>query len=270
MSMGSAVKKPTFDIKSLHPSLQAEFQKQPKPFNGGSNSSDENGSESRGAENTSSPLPAGQGKPVRVGRRGSNIGLLAAKTKESFYEWLASSGLGKFMKDDPNTIHPEDFDAGVNAMALLCALLLSVPYDIIANIDKNYLNFLQQQLDLCAEHEKSAFGYDLIYATYRGSFLATVYMSISGMILATFYFLFKRTDEEDYKVWRKKARWLVISLFLATASAICSLILLTNMYFDYYLLSKTENICDNGTEPYVIPGLFTAFAAFCWGFYLIV
>ena len=155
-------------------------------------------------------------------------------------------------------------------MALLCALLLSVPYDIIANIDKNYLNFLQEQLDLCSAEDRSAFDYNLIYATYRASFLATVYMSISGMILATFYFLFKRTDENDYKQWRWKARWLVISLFLATASAICSLILLTNMYFDYYLLSRSENICDNGTEPYVFPGLFSASAAFCWGFYLII
>jgi hypothetical protein len=257
MSMGSNTKKGGFDVKNLHPSLQADYHKR-------TSLSKEN------AGSSLKPLPAGQGNPVRVGRRGSSIGILASKTKDSFYEWLASSGLGKLMKDDPDSIHHEDFDAGVNAMALLCALLLSVPYDIIANIDKNYLNFLRQQLELCSEEDRGEFDYELIYATYRGSFLATVYMSISGMILATFYFLFKRTDEDDYKQWRKKARWLVISLFLATALAICSLILLTNMYFDYYLLSRSENICNNGTTPYVVPGLFTSLAAFCWGFYLII
>ena len=268
--MGTNNKRPTFDMNNLHPSLQASLQeKEPKPYVG-PESPYGGGFESRSPENTTSPLPAGQGQPVRVGRRGSAISIAMGKSKDSFYQWLESSGLGKLMHDNPDLMHPEDFDAGVNAMALLCALLLSVPFDIIGNIDKNYLNFLQQQLDLCTEDERSVFGYDLIYSTYRGSFLATVYFSISGMIFATFYFLFKRTDEADYKVWRRKARWLVISLFFATAFAICSLILLTNMYFDYYLLSRSENICSNGTEPFVIPGLFTAFAAFCWGFYLII
>jgi len=179
------------------------------------------------------------------------------------------TGLSKLLVDDLETVHHEDFDAGVNAMALLCALLLSVPYAVVERINFSHLAWLQYSIDKCdAEH--NSFGYNRIYALYRGSFLMTVYMSIGGMILATFYFLFKRTNEEDYKLWRRKARLLVTTLFFFTAFAICALILMTNMYFNYYLLSDRDNICNNSSQKYMIPGLALAAASFVWSFFLIL
>ena len=198
-----------------------------------------------------------------------DIAMTTSKPKVSWSEWFAASGIGKFMSDDPDKVHYEDYDAGVNALALLSALMLSIPYEVIGHVNYEYLDFLHEQLNECAEGDSSHLGYGQIYSLYRGSFLATVYMAISGMILATFYFLFKRNNTADYLLWRKKARWLVISLFLSTALAIMSLILLTNMLFDYYLISSEENMCDNGTAPFVIPGIASACISFLWGFYLI-
>jgi len=179
------------------------------------------------------------------------------------------TGLSKLLIDDLDTVHHEDFDAGVHAMALLCALLLSVPYSVVERIDFLHLAWLQTSIDKC-DAESNSFEYNHIYALYRGSFLATVYMSIGGMILATFYFLFKRTDEADYKVWRRKARLLVTTLFFFTAFAICALILMTNMYFNYYLLSDLDDICNNKAQQFMIPGLALAAISFTWSFYLIL
>jgi len=179
------------------------------------------------------------------------------------------TGLTKLLIDDLDKVNHEDFDAGVNAMALLCALLLSVPYAVVDTIDNIHLAWLQKALDKCkADHETMR--YSRIYALYRGSFLSTVYMSIGGMILATFYFLFKRTNEEDYKLWRRKARLLVTTLFFFTALAICSLLVMTNTYFNYFLLSDSENICDNNSSIYMVPGLLAATLSFTWSFYLIL
>jgi len=191
---------------------------------------------------------------------------------------IKQSGLGLFLRDDLESVHHEDFDGGVNAMALLCALMLSIPFEIVGNLDYGNLTTMKEMFQSCNSDELDFEG---VYRTYRGSFLATVYWSIAGMILATFYFLFKRTGEDDYKEWRWKARWLVISLFFSTAFAICSLILLTNMYFNYYLLAGPEftsngtpiyhhNICNNGTYQYIVPGLSLSVMAFIWGLYLIM
>lgn len=204
---------------------------------------------------------------VRVADETVAVQQKAAEKSEKRALRSRMSGLSKFMNETPG--HHEDFDAGVNAMALLCALVLSIPYDIVQQVSHVHLDWLQVQLDKCQDGEAD-FSYEDIYMYYRLSFLATVYWSISGMIMATFYFIFKRTDKEDYALWYKKARWLVISLFMSTSFAICSLILLTNIYFDYYILSTDANICDNGTMQYVIPGMCTAVASFLWGFYLIM
>ena len=112
--------------------------------------------------------------------------------------------------------------------------------------------------------------YSFVYTGYRSSFVITVYFSISGMIMATFYFLFKRNDDFDYRIWRNKARNLVILIFFCTALAIIGLILLTNLYFDYFLLSSTENICSNGTLPYFVCGCGVSLASFLGAFWLIL
>jgi hypothetical protein len=195
--------------------------------------------------------------------KGNKVHDLKAARKE--LKTISKSGFAILFSDDLTKIHHEDFDAGVNAMALLCALMLSIPFEIVGNLDYDNLDEMRILFTKC---ESDEFDFDDVYSTYRGSFLATVYWAIAGMILATFYFLFKRMDEEEYKLWRWKARYLVISLFFSTAFAICSLILLTNMYFDYYLLSSDHNICNNGTLRFVLPGLCVAIAAFVWGIYL--
>ncbi len=175
----------------------------------------------------------------------------------------------RLCSNDISKIHHEDYDAGVNAMALLNALVLSVPYTIMKHMDAEQLLWMRLKLSLCEPGQNSA-TYKGIYTLFRGSFLASLYMAISGMILSTFYFLFKRTKQEDYKIWRPKARILVTSLFFATVLAFCSLILMTNIYFNYYLLSSNEPICNNDSLKYVAPGLAVAAFSFTWAFYLAV
>ena len=176
------------------------------------------------------------------------------------------SGLAKFLSNDLTKVHHDDFDSGVNAMALLCALVLSVPYQVAGPLDYSNLDWMKGQIDVCTNE----WTYGFVYTGYRASFVITVYFSIGGMIMSTFYFLFKRNDDFDYKIWRSKARYMVILIFFCTALAIIGLVLLTNLYFDYFLLSSTENICSNGTTPYFVTGCGVSIAAFVGAFWLIL
>jgi hypothetical protein len=97
-----------------------------------------------------------------------------------------------------------------------------------------------------------------------------VYFSIAGMIFATFYFLFKRNCLEDFLVWRNKARLLVFILFLFTATAIIGLILLTNLFFEYFMIDNETDICDAGTGGYVFSGMAMSAVTFIGSTYLII
>merc|ERR1711998_208122 len=104
---------------------------------------------------------------------------------------------------------------------------------------------------------------------YRMAYTGTVYFSISGMVFATFYFLFKRNDLGDFLTWRRKARWMVVIQFLVTAMAMISLILLTNLYFEFFLTNTEADICNTGSGPYVGFGMGLAGICFVLSFYLI-
>ena len=70
-------------------------------------------------------------------------------------------------------------------MALLCALVLSVPYQVAGTLDYENLDWMKGQIDEC----EGTWTYGFVYTGYRATFTMTVYFSISGMIIATFFFL---------------------------------------------------------------------------------
>jgi len=189
---------------------------------------------------------------------------------KKMHERVKRSGLGKFLYDTGEDVKCDDFDLGVNAMALLCALVLTIPYQLMACLGYVYLDWVEQRVKECENEPGSPPNqFEIIYAGIRSCTLLTIYMAISGMILSTFYFLFKRTNQDQYVEWRPKARILVSLIFVATAMAICGLISLTNLAFNYFLLPTDANLCHNGTTSYITPGIVVAFLAFVLGMYLI-
>ena len=178
----------------------------------------------------------------------------------------ALNGIARFFDEDETGASYDDFDAGINAMALLCGLVLGVPYQVLSSLDYSNLDWLKAELSLCP---KDDWQYYHIYSGYRIAYTGTVYCSISGMVVATFYFLFKRNNIEDYLVWRRKARYMVIIQFIATAAAMISLILLTNLYFEFFLQHTEADVCNTGSAPYVSFGMGLAGMCFVVSAYLI-
>ena len=192
---------------------------------------------------------------------------LAEEAKQQQETRLKMSGLGKFFTKDLAECHHEDFDPGVNAMALLCGLVLSVPYTVVEGLNYEHMDWLKATIALCPKGDRD---YNFVYNVYRATYTSTVYFSVSGMIIATFYFLFKRNDDDDYRLWRNKARWMVLLMFISTAMAIISLIFLTNIYFEYFLINTETDICDAGTAPYTYFGMALGGITFVGSLYLIL
>jgi len=232
--------------------------KRPSPRGGYDNGNGGNGSKSSSPRKSKRVVPLKAAAEVSMTDR-SGSGCLGA---------FKVVGLNTFFLTHDNVRH-DDFDGAVRAMALMCTLMLMIPFQILSTVGGHgYLDDIIAQAQRC--HGEDGVTYDRIYMGYRIIILATVYCCVCGMILSLFYFLFKRTDPVEYRAWHPKARVLAILMFFFTSFAICSLITLVNWLFDYYLLSSSANICSNSTSLYIFPGLVASGFTYFLGFYLIL
>lgn len=102
---------------------------------------------------------------------------------------LQLRGLRKFFGEPTDQVHHEEFDNGVTALSLMCGLLLTIPYGLLQSVSPTYLDWVKVQAASCDGELGVTFA--SIYQGYRLCYLIMVYASIMGMILCTFYFLFK-------------------------------------------------------------------------------
>jgi hypothetical protein len=75
------------------------------------------------------------------------------------------SGLAKFIQEDDT--HPDVYDSGVNAMALICALVMTVPYQLLASLNTQYLDFLQGQFAACPNGVAFGYTYHMAFMSFR-------------------------------------------------------------------------------------------------------
>jgi len=141
---------------------------------------------------------------------------------------LADSHVGRFFLDfDADDFN---FDSGVSAFALLNALVLTIPYGVIMNLngefyDKLYASWLTCEVDKPNMAKQS--GGEGTFHDYLISNLSVAnYGSISGLIMATLYYVFKPTDSTALSRWsKKKIRILVMAIFISTVAAIFGIML---------------------------------------------
>jgi hypothetical protein len=103
----------------------------------------------------------------------------AALKKEQadiFEARVNQSGFSKFFSKDTKNCHYDELDPGVNAMALLCGLVVSVPYTVMEGLDYENLDLLKARLAMCP---KSDWSYVFILLYYCSSFLFLFVMSLS-------------------------------------------------------------------------------------------
>jgi hypothetical protein len=104
----------------------------------------------------------------------------------------------------------------------------------------------------------------------RIGLLLTIFSSISGMIMCTFYFLFRPGEEKVYKQWRKRARTLVLSVFLLTSIAICALISITWTVMTQYFVPSSTDLCNyTALYVYLVPFIVFTFLTFAFSIYLV-
>ena len=142
-------------------------------------------------------------------------------------------------------------------------------YVYIGAVGSDYFDWLKTELLAC-ENNRTSFGYNFsdIQLFYREELLCCIYASICGLILSTFYFLFKRSHPSQQSTWKDKARILVILLFICTGVSLIALMALSNVFVSWYFV-KSGTICNLNIFRYTGPAMLFAIIAFFTACYLV-
>lgn len=167
--------------------------------------------------------------------------LRSDKSEEVKYRSNVLKFFMHFESDDFN------FDGGVSAMALICALLLTIPFGLLSFLNDSFWTSTGKKIDACGGSILSTGEYGLADYQYEivHNLVCVIYASMSGLILSTFYYLFK--PSKSIKITpslMKRERILVLLLFVCCCSSVVGIMDITA---DMIIISvnPAEQFCSN-------------------------
>lgn len=165
----------------------------------------------------------------------------------------------------------ERVEGAVNNMALINALLLTIPFAFMTSLNSDYYTSLKDALSHCQGRQThwgatadSVYAYQLTYMS------CSIYSCIVALILAIVFLIFKT---ENVSMSQKiKIRVLVTFLFITTVSTFVALLNLVGSIFDFYMADLSE-VCEssfgNGGK-YGWPGNAAATLGFLFAVYIMM
>lgn len=139
----------------------------------------------------------------------------------------------------------EDPDSAVSAMALVCALVLTIPFTVYAMITDSYLTTLKRTIEACPGGMDLQYNltYHQIYCRLIGYPALTMYSSITGLCVSSTYFVFKPTKGREVDRWcRNQGRLLLCILAVACVVSVAALVITASTILTYFSI-ELSNIC---------------------------
>jgi hypothetical protein len=173
------------------------------------------------------------------------------------------SGVLSFILDS-DAVDFDHQDSAMNAMALICALLLTVPYGVIGSLNDSYFSTLEATFAACDNGrtwDKRTFSFE--YQQHVQNLTCTVFSSMIGLIFSTIYYLFKPSKfarPPRYVIMKQKI--LVSLMCVVTTSAVVGIMDLTAVLLNYYTVQFADICTFNPQYLYATGIAFMAFALF--------
>ena len=128
-------------------------------------------------------------------------------------------------------------------MALLCGLTLALPFQVMGSLTSDYFDQLKEHIEACPGHLSHGLTYSQARVGFKSSLTFAVYSSVAGMVFSTFYFLFKRHQKKYFTKWRRKARFIVLLIFVSTCVAMSSNMYLMTLLLRWFLVDSNGILC---------------------------
>jgi hypothetical protein len=141
-------------------------------------------------------------------------------------------------------LSPDDVSDGINALALLNALLITIPFAMLGAITPDFLNTMKEAIEACPGGKThTGASYYFAAKSLRRNCQCTIISALSALIFAIMYYLFKRNDNSSFRDWWPRGRILIAVTFLLTIITTVSTVALMNCFL-YYFAVQGDEICD--------------------------
>ena len=160
---------------------------------------------------------------------------------------LQDSNLTKYFLH--RTLDPEEADEAVDSLALINALLLTIPFQAMAIIGHDYWDWLQEMIETCNKQHYPKNTWIKIYQDTQNCFYALTYTAVAAVSIAAFYYLARPKNYDKFQIWwNKGAQKVIILMLFCTIVATWSTMALFVTTFNNYA-NSSDNFCSLYDEP---------------------
>lgn len=160
----------------------------------------------------------------------------------------------------------DDVDNVVNTLTLMNALILTIPYGLMASASHDYWDWVETTLEACPD---TKFTYDQAFTVFSNSFNAVVYSTISVLVMAMAYYLLRPRTDVKFQKWWKNARYVLIIMLIGTITSCVSLIAISAWLFSWYIV-PTSQYCTYTAQTQALVGIFIIVACFAASAFLML
>jgi hypothetical protein len=136
-----------------------------------------------------------------------------------------------------------------NYMALILALLLTIPYGVLSTFDSNYFASIKEYLqDNCEEKLKS---YRYIRISSIENCWLTIYASMCGLLMVVIYYVFKPSNLYELRLFTLiKGRILLACIGICTTVSIVGVMDSAANLIQWYNVPYNESLCQDEPSYY--------------------
>jgi len=160
-----------------------------------------------------------------------------------------------------------DVEPAINALALICALVLTVPFGM--SFDLVSMKAALSNCDSDSFFIKSGLTWKYTESQILSNWSCTVYGSMVGLIIACIYYILKQDEAYAEEWFDRKGRFLLLAMFCTTAAAIISIMNLSSDILNFVLVAD-DDLCEINVNPYIVPGIAILSIGLCTSIWLMI
>jgi len=147
------------------------------------------------------------------------------------------------------TIGPADADAAINTLTLVDALLLTLPVTMITALGSSYWDWLDG-LDCADDFVPGTHTYmnDFLYKEMVFEIWAQILASVTGIILAVFYYLLRPSCSKNFGVWWQRGKFVLLYSFVATTICVVFVLLHASRNLNGRFVNSSGRYCSPSAQ----------------------
>jgi len=150
------------------------------------------------------------------------------------YRW-EHSNIRKFYLGEG--LSSKEVDDVVNALSLVNALILTIPFGVIMSLGSDYWDWVAINIVKC-DYQSYRYAYTIAMRCLYGG----AYSSMTCIILSVLYYIL-RPDNDYFDEWYTRGKWPILAIASGTITSIVCMLTLFGLLGGWYT-SSTDDFCN--------------------------